>query len=564
MRTKALTLTLISAFLLPLALPNDFFIYGNPFLGFFCLAPLFVALTLAPSFRFASLLGIIFGGLSTLLAHYWLLFYGEYSLWTVSGITLGYMGYHALLAPILYGLIRIKPSYRVFLLAAGWAVYEYLKSSGFLGFPWGLLPHSINTVGLLVQVVDITGIWGLSFLLALSNAWFAEILLYFFPAFGQERKVLLHQLAFLAIVSALTLAYGTYTQWRVIPHNGRVRVLLVQHNEDPWSSGRSADAILTAQELTLRGLEKSLAGLEEGLEGSEERSAGPSERDLPDLVVWSETAIRSYIREERYENIIRRIPKERPIYDFINELDSYFLVGAPFRPTGRSQFYNASLLISPNGKLLNYYGKQHLVPIAETIPFWNLGLARYFFGEILGLTAGWGVGREYTVFEVPLREGKSLKFGTPICFEDAYPDLCRRFILEGADAWINLTNVSWSQRESAEIQMFVAARFRAIENRRVMIRCTNGGVTSIIGPKGEIMGILELFTKDTLTAEIPVYRPASMTVYTVFGDYFPMILAMMLLGFLVVNYIKSLTHSEAYGESGLSLREVRRIGESGS
>ena len=281
-------------------------------------------------------------------------------------------------------------------------------------------------------------------------------------------------------------------------------------------------------------------------------------------MVWSETAIRSYIREERFDNIIRRIPKERPIYDFINEVDSYFLIGAPFRPIGSSQFYNASLLISPNGKLLNYYGKQHLVPIAETIPFWNLGFVRYFFGEILGLTAGWGAGNEHTVFEVPISGGGTLKFGTPICFEDAYPDLCRRFILAGADAWINLTNVSWSQRESAEIQMFVAARFRAIENRRVMIRCTNGGVTSIIGPKGEIMGILDLFTKDTLTAEVPIYRSRSLTAYTVFGDYFPMILAMILLGFLVVNYIRSLNHSGVYGESGLSIPEVRRIGKIGS
>ena len=165
---------------------------------------------------------------------------------------------------------------------------------------------------------------------------------------------------------------------------------------------------------------------------------------------------------------------------------------------------------------------------------------------------------------MPIRGGGTLKFGTPICFEDAYPDLCRRFILAGADAWINLTNVSWSQRESAEIQMFVAARFRAIENRRVMIRATNGGVTSIIGPKGEIMGILDLFTKDTLTAEVPIYRSRSLTAYTVFGDYFPMILAMILLGFLVVNYIRSLNHSGVYGESGLSIPEVRRIGKIGS
>jgi apolipoprotein N-acyltransferase len=542
MRKVCFAFTFLSAVLLPLSLPNDLFIYGNPVLSVICLAPLFAALILAPSFRFASLLGIIFGGLSTFLVHYWLLFYGEYSFWTVSGVTLGYMGYHALLCPILYGLARVKSYYRVFLFAACWAFYEYLKSSGFLGFPWGVIPHSVNTVLPLVQLVDITGIWGLSFVLALANAFFAEILLYYFPQARRQGRVIFRHLLFVLSITILTLAYGTFALWREIPKIGRVRVLLVQHNEDPWSTGRAEDAILMAQALTLSAL---------------------GQGSHPDIVVWSETAIRYYLREERLDRTIRRVPQKRPLHGFINRINTYFLVGAPFRPVGKSQFFNASLLFSPEGKLLQFYGKQHLVPLAETIPFWSLGVVKYFFGEILGLTEGWGVGKDHTVFEVPLKRGRSLKFGTPICFEDSYPDLCRRFILKGADAWINLTNVSWSRRESAEIQMLVAARFRAIENRRIMIRCTNGGVTSIIGPRGEVIGALDLFTKDTLAADVPVYRTTSLTPYTVFGDYFPLILAVILLLVLVVEYIKSVLHSKVYEESDLSLPAVRRIVRNG-
>ena len=110
-----------------------------------------------------------------------------------------------------------------------------------------------------------------------------------------------------------------------------------------------------------------------------------------------------------------------------------------------------------------------------------------FFGDFLGLSRGWEKGTEDTLFRVPLRDDGMVIFGTPICFEDAFPNLCRRFIFRGADLLINLTNVAWSRRRSAEIQMHVAALFRSIENRRILVRATNAGVTSVIGPKGEIL-----------------------------------------------------------------------------
>ncbi|HUV07408.1 MAG TPA: apolipoprotein N-acyltransferase, partial [Spirochaetia bacterium] len=395
MKMTTLLLALLSAVLLPLALPNDIYIYGNPLLGFICLAPFFAAIVMAPSFKFASLLGIVFGGLSTLLVHYWLLFYGEYSLWTVSGVVLGYMGYHALLAPILFGLSRLYPSYRGFLVASTWALYEYLKSSGFLAFPWGLLPHSFNTVLPLVQFIDITGLWGLSLFAALVNTFLAECILLPYHLYRRKVSFLVRNLSFLFFIGILVVSYGFYRLNKPMAEQGRLKVLMVQHNENPWETGKVEDAILRAQNLTLSGLRKG----------------------DPDIIVWSETAIKYYIREEQFARVMERIPRLRPLGPFIRETGKYFLIGAPFRPLGTPGYQNAALFISPGAELLGSYGKQQLVPIAEVVPFWDIGFVRTFFKQVLGLTQGWSRGTETTLFQVPIQTGGSLTFGTPICFE---------------------------------------------------------------------------------------------------------------------------------------------------
>ncbi len=511
-----LPLPVAAAVLVALALPNDLFALGNPLLGFVCLVPYFAAIALSSSFRAASLLGIIFGGLSTLLVHYWLMFYGDYSIWTVGGVTLGYMGYHALAAPIMRGLARANPHYRPFVLAAAWALYEYLKSSGFLAFPWGLLPHAFSDFLPLAQFIDITGLWGLSLLVALANSVTAEIVMYYVTGLRSGKRRITRQLAFLASLLALAGAYGVYRMAAPIGAAKSVRVVLVQHNENPWVFGGADEAILKMQDLSM----------------------GPLKRTQPDIVVWSETAIKYYIREEQFDGVMRRVPRQRPLLDFIRDAATYFLIGAPLMPDGTEEFRNSALFISPAGKLLGHYGKQQLVPLGESVPFWDFRPVEIFFSEVLNLTQGWGRGTEYTLFTLPLSTGETLRFGVPICFEDAFPDLCRRFIKSGAELWFNLTNVSWSRRKSAEVQMLVAARFRCIENRRVMVRATNGGVTAVIGPKGEILHSLDVFVEQALAATVPVYSEPRLTPYTVYGDYLPHLLIALLLGFLILCRVR--------------------------
>ena len=102
---------------------------------------------------------------------------------------------------------------------------------------------------------------------------------------------------------------------------------------------------------------------------------------------------------------------------------------------------------------------------------------------------------------------------------------------------INLTNVSWSKTESAEIQMFIAARFRAVENKRVLIRSTNSGITCIVDAKGRILGKLRLVTPDHLLADVPIMTEDFYTFYTMFGDYLPIIFGFIILGLGIFNAI---------------------------
>ena len=136
----------------------------------------------------------------------------------------------------------------------------------------------------------------------------------------------------------------------------------------------------------------------------------------------------------------------------------------------------------------------------------------------------WEKGTEYTVFEVD-----GITFSTPICFEDTFGYLCRRFVRQGADVLVNMTNDSWSGSVVSEIQHMSMAVFRAIENKRSMVRSTNSGITCLITPDGEIANRLDPFVEDYLVVDIPVYRGRT-TLYTLWEDWFALVV--MIVAFL--------------------------------
>jgi apolipoprotein N-acyltransferase len=514
-------LTVFSAFLLPFSVPNDIIKFGNPLLGLICVVPLYVGISGNESIGFKRLLGVIFGVLSTLVMYYWLQFFGEYSIYTLGGVMLGYALFNSFLFPGLSILMQLFPRQRAIVFACGWTLYEYLKSSGFSAFPWGLLAHPFHDVAPLIQFIDITGVWGLSFLIALVNGILGELLSEYAPSHylyrGPKRlpaRMYRAQVALTAIIVCFVFIYGGIRLAIPVPIEQKFKTVLIQQNRDPWAEGNYAQSLI------------------DGIDLSEQGAAKLGEK--PDLIVWNETSFQHPIPDAL--PLLEKFPPKKPFLPALRKLGTYFLVGAPYI-VNRTEYdaMNAAVLLSPKGDFLGYYGKMQPVPFVESNPFWGIPFMRDFFKKVVGLSGVWVTGTEYKVFSMELPGQKPLLFGTPICFEDAFPDLCRRFIASGASLLINLTNVSWSKTESAELQMFVASKFRSVETKRTLLRSTNSGVTCVIGAYGQILYTLPLFQTGFLSIEVPVYKEKSLTPYTIYGDWFPLVLGILMSGFLIFN-----------------------------
>jgi len=525
----AIALALSSALLMGIALPNELFHYGIPSVGFIALAPYFIAVRLCPTRKVVAWVGGLFGAALSLVTNFWLAFFHGFSAWTVTGVAAGMALYFVVLSPFFLVLSRVAAAYRPFAFAALWTVFEYVKSIGFLGFPWGLIGHTVGSILPLVQVADITGVWGVSFIIALCNAIIAETVLElatFERRNWRNRYSVLFRgsLASILLVAG-TLGYGLYQLNQPEPPKSPVRIVLVQQNIDSWQAdaGTEATILLQGEELTRQAI----------------RAFGQA----PDLVVWSESSLlRPYIQSIPY---YRREPASDPFASFLNEIDTPLLVGGPYAVNGsRGAFMNATMLLGPDGAVRDYYGKQHLVPFAEWVPYWNDAPVRRFMQEVVGIEQIWTPGDRFTLFDLPLHSGTQTRFAVLICFEDGFAGLARRFVLNGADFLVNLTNTVWSRTVSAETQQFVAARFLAIENRRTLVRSTNSGVTSVVDSRGNLTASIPLFAPAYLAKTVMIERSPGFTPYTLFGDYLPIGLA----GLVLIALLRSARRESLDGQ----------------
>ncbi|MBN1242425.1 MAG: apolipoprotein N-acyltransferase [Spirochaetales bacterium] len=533
-----------------LALPNELFLYGSPLIGLVALVPLYLAMRRSRSYGAAAPAAAVFGMLAHGLSSYWLWFFKDFRFWTLGSTTLAYGLLYALAG--LYLRLAAREGGRLSPLAFAlvWTSWEHLKSIGFLAYPWGLIAYSWNSVLPFIQLSAVTGVPGLSFLLAYANGALGNLVEFLGPppplaglpacglgngperAFGhfprvlrarlaglpcelriraERRAMAAGHLAFVAMLGSLALAYGSIRLATPLLETTRIKAALVQQNTDSWTSGELA-TLKTIARLTRKVIEENPEGL--------------------DLVVWSETSLaRPW---DDYADFYERTPREDPLAPLVRLSGAWIFTGAPdILDYETFEASNSVSLIDPSGRLVAQYAKTHPVPFAEAIPFWEVDWFRTFIQETVGLASGWVMGTELTVFELPLRDGTVVRFGAPICFEDAFASLNREFVLNGADFLLNLTNDSWSLTDSSEIQHFVAARFRAIETGRTLVRSTNSGVTAVVDPRGRVLDSFPLFAEEARAVDIPVYSGGAKTPYLSFGDWFGS-LALFLSGLLAL------------------------------
>ena len=195
-------------------------------------------------------------------------------------------------------------------------------------------------------------------------------------------------------------------------------------------------------------------------------------------------------------------------------------------------YLNSAYLMDPEGKEAGRYDKVHLVPYGEYVPL------RKWFPFVDKLV--YGIGDFSSGKKGSILSWKDVKLGVQICFEVIFPDLARASVKNGADILINITNDAWFGRSSAPYQHLSMTIFRAVENRRALVRCANTGISCFVGPSGRIFSPTPLYSDEVVTRDIPIMRTEP-TFYTQFGDVFAIFCTIAAFLLVALHHLKKST-----------------------
>ncbi len=365
-----------------------------------------------------------------------------------------------------------------------WVSLEYIRGFLFSGFPWELLGYSQYLTLPLVQIADITGVYGVSFLIVLVNAAVYRFLEAFID---RNWKPVQKEILAAGLLLAASAGYGYWRLAGISPQSKEgtpVRISLIQGNipqDVKWEPKFQEETMRSYADLTLR-----------------------TRHLFPNLVIWPETATPFFFQDS--------LPHQSRILELSRAMRTHLLFGSPaYDRKGReTRYYNSAFLISPEGKEAGRYDKIHLVPFGEYAPLSGiLGFTR----DIIGAMGDFQPGEEVRNLAVP--QGK---FGILICYEVIFPDLTRQFVDRGARFLVNITNDAWFGRTAAPYQHISMAALRAVENRVPIARAANTGISGFIHPSGQILQASEIFTKSILFGIL--YIKKTWSFYTQFGDLF--------------------------------------------
>ena len=502
----ALPLTVASGILYALSSPSFVQTQGIPVLAWVCLVPLLVVLQ-SVSLPAGIFYGTLAGVIQMIISNFWL---GTFNLLTLQFVTVVTLLEYVPFMAIAVGVLRKSRGAGFLVFPAAWTAFDWLRSQGFLGYPWGMLGASQYTIMPLIQIASLAGVWAVTFVVTFANsvtAWYVS---------GRMKALRRGKAPFIALVALLAAAFGWGTL-RILNHpaasgpdNRTVRITFVQQDADPRKDDYR-ETFETLKRLTAEAL--------------------PSK---PDLVAWSETAfvpnIRRWSKEDPAKYELAALVRDFLAYQrgirtwLVTGNDDYEFVT---RDGGQERLdYNGAVLFSPAGERLETYHKIHLVPFTEYFPFKTQLPGLYQF--LLSFDAYlWEPGDRRVVFHHPL-----FTFSTPICFEDSFPNDVRLFVVAGAQVILNLSNDYWSQTDTEAMQHAANAVFRAVENGRPLARASASGLTCVVDTLGRITARSPLYEQSFLVADISL-PPQGFTLYTRLGDWFPIAMAVVLIGLAI-------------------------------
>ncbi|MHB8908728.1 MAG: apolipoprotein N-acyltransferase [Syntrophales bacterium] len=481
---KNLMAAAVSGFLLFLSFPK----YGSGVVAWLALIPLFFALRGAKPKE-----GFKIGFLTGLIAHigilYWIVYvvvqYGYLPIYVGVAVMLLLAAYLSLYtACIAMGIVFLRERGIPFVLSAPllWTILEYTRSHLLTGFPWENLAYSQYLHHNIIQISDITGTYGISFVILLIN-----VILYDLLSTRYQKKFLVAEATIACIVITSIVSYGHYRVEAIrglLKEAPRLDVSLIQGNIDQnlkWNSLYQAQTIDIYRSLSVK-------------------SVGPG----GGLIVWPETAAPFYFQQQNR--------MQEAIVDIARTTRSALLFGSPSyeREGGSTSYMNSAFLLKSDGTLIGRYDKVHLVPYGEYVPL------RSYFPFIGKLVAGVGDFKPGKGFYPLSVDGHRL--GVLICYEGIFPEAAGDYKRKGAELLVNITNDAWFGKTSAPTQHLSMTAFRAVENRLYLVRAANTGISAIIDPTGKIVSRTGLFQRAVLRGEVKIIDEK--TYYAAYGDLF--------------------------------------------
>lgn len=501
---RLILLAATTGVLLPYCFPR----YDLGLLAWVALIPLHVALDGLSRRRQAFWLGWTAGIISSTGIMAWVVTamhtYGKVPLVLSYGIMLlltAYLGlYVGIYSAGVVWFRMLVPRYGLFAAPCLWVALELLRTYVLSGLPWSLLGYSQYRQLDLIQIADHLGVYGVSFLIVLTNVALAELYLWLTPLFRGFRPARLpwELVTTAAMLVGLSWAYSTSLIARegIEPAKATLQVGVVQPNVDQaikWDQAFRDETLRRYNRLT--------------------ESFGYG----ADLVVWPEAATPFiYEREPVYQ---------LQLVAMANRAGAPLLFGSPavrFDSDRKPFLLNSAYLLSPDGQLLGRYDKQHLVPFGEYIPLKSSLL--FFLEKMVEGIGDFQAGPGPTILSFQVKQSddgasaRRVKFGVVICYEVIFPDLVRRIAASGAEFLVTITNDAWFGDSSAPAQHFSMVVFRSVENHLAFARAANTGISGFIDPFGRIIAASPIFTETALQAAIPIRQ--TKTFYSRHGDVF--------------------------------------------
>ncbi len=378
----------------------------------------------------------------------------------------------------------------IFLFPSLWVLLEFIRSVGYLGFPWMNLYYSQLNNYPVMSLSAIGGGYLISFLIVFLN-----VLLYNVLKKGTPKYIFTYVISIVVIVTAGLVQLKKLSN---LNPAGFLKIAVMQPDilpRDVYDPKEWAE--------TKRAFEKLNNSIKDSLK----------------LIIFSESAIPSYYRfSSRARELIETISDKH---------SSYVLFGAQDyrRVNNKGHYFNTAFLVRGDS-IYDTYDKQHLVPFGEWLPFAN------YLPFLSKIDVGEG---NYSPGKSKLIHIGGKKFGVLICFESIFPEIARKFAKKGAEFLVVMTNDGWYGKSLGPKEHFEMSRFRAVETGRYVVRAAKTGISAVITPTGHIKRYIGLFKKGFFSFNLPILNYK--TIYSRIGDIAVTISLLIVTAYLVYNNI---------------------------